>query len=138
MNTYRIQTYSGTDPALNSYKNMIRSFFMKSLRDGNDWFRAIDSNVFYKTYFLVIDLILSRADTIVKLAVLSDDEDVCLGFSIMEGKVLHYVFVKPPYCRQGIGSALVPKPFDCVTHLTKIGKDIRSKKFRKTTFNPFI
>jgi hypothetical protein len=138
IDTYKIRAYSGSDPALEPYKHLIYSNFMRSLRDGNPWFRAIDSRAFNNVYRLVISLLLARADTVVRLAVLSDDEDVCMGFSIMENDVLHYVFVKPLFSRQGIGKSLVPRPFNTVTHLTEIGRDIRMKNYRKTKFNPFI
>lgn len=126
-----------------TYKALIYSTFLKSLRFGNDWFKAIDSDIYYKVYHELLDNILSRAHTEIRLAVLTEDPDTCLGWSICENKTLHYVFVKnnskdePSFRRMGIGSALLPKEFDQISHLTKLGRIIWEKKYPKVKFNPF-
>ncbi len=136
--SYRVLARSGHDPELKSYKSMIYSDFMKSLRFGNDWYSLIDSDRYYAVYTHIIDQLLSRRDSIVRLAVLEDDLDVCLGWSLSENKKLHYVYVKEDYRCQGIGASLMPDKFDTVTHLTKIGQSIRKKKFPNAIFDPFI
>lgn len=137
MNTYKILTYSGSDPAISAYRSMIYSDFMKSLRFGNEWYKLIESRAYFKVYRALIDQLLDRQDAIVKLAVFSDDNDNCLGWSISEGKSLHYCFVKKDQRRQGIGANLMPKTIEVVTHLTTLGQIIRKKKLPHTVFNPF-
>jgi len=138
---YKVLAFSGTDPALAPYRNFVLSRFKKSLRLGNDWFMLIDSQAYFSAYDHVIHNILSRPMTVVRLAVLTDDEDVCLGFSVMEDETLHYVYVKndwqSTFRKKGIGAALVPTPFSRITHLTTIGQSIRAKKFPDIPFNPF-
>lgn len=138
MSTYKILTYAGHDPAIKPYRSMIYSDFMRSLRFGNEWYKLIDSDCYYAVYKQIIDRLLLRDDTVVKLAVLSDDLDNCLGWSLSEGITLHYVFVKKDLRHQGIGAELMSSPFKQVTHLTKIGQSIRKNKFPTTKFNPFL
>lgn len=137
MNAYQVRIFSGTDPALDDYKSMIHSDFKKSLRYGNDWFKKIDSDSYFAAYKTLIHRLLDKEHVQVMLAVLDDDPDVCLGWSISEPGILHYVFVKKDFQRMGIGKALLPDSFHIVTHLTKIGQSIREKKFKKVIFNPF-
>lgn len=137
MSSYRVITLSGSDPALSPYRSMLYSDFLKSLRYGNDWFKEIDSKTFFTVYRGFIDAILNRVDTVVKLAVLSDDLDNCLGWSLYEGPKLHYVFVKKDYRKKGIANALLWKEFSQITHLTKTGKAIWHTKHPSVRFDPF-
>lgn len=73
----------------------------------------------------------------VALAVLTDDTDVVLGWSVYEGSILHFVFVKRDARKQGIGTELIPKNAEVITHLTKSGKAIWKKKHQYLKFNPF-
>lgn len=138
MNSYRIIHYSGHDPVLKNYLSMIYSDFMRSLRFGNGWYRLIDSDRYYSMYKQIIDHLLAKKESVIRLAVLSDDLDVCLGWSLSEGPRIHYVFVKKPYRKQGIGTALMPLTFEMITHLTTIGQNIREKKFSHVKFDPFF
>lgn len=138
MSSYRILTFSGSDPAIAPYRPMIYSDFMRSLRYGNAWYKLIDPSAYYPVYRAVIDQLLARRNAQVRLACLSDDLDTCLGWSLTEGDCLHYVFVKLHQRRQGIGAALVPDPVQRVSHLTKIGQAIREKHLPQVIFNPFL
>jgi len=124
----------------NRYRNLIRSRWMRSFRHGNHYIGLCDSDSYFEAYSRYIDRILCRL-TIVRFAVLSEDHDVVLGFSIMElgqyGTILHYVHVQKDYRQQGIAKKLVP-PFDTFTHLTKTGMKLWSTKAPKAKFNPFI
>ncbi len=73
-----------------------------------------------------------------KLAVLTDDRDVVLGFSVSRGKVLDYVHVQKDLRKQGIGTALIPLGIDTITHLTKSALPIWGSKYGSWKFNPFI
>jgi len=140
MSVYQIVRYHGSDPALTPYKNLIYTSFMKSLRFGNDWFKDIDSDSYFKTYHQVIDALLHRPYAQVSLALLTEDLDTCVGWSLSEDKTLHYVFVKGDIQarRHGIAKDLIPKDFDTITHLTKIGRSIWKEKYPNVSFNPFL
>lgn len=138
MNGYKILSFSGQDPALRPYRSMVHSDFKRSLRYGNDWYKLIDSDRYYAAYGIIIDHLLKQKEAQVKLAVLADDPDVCLGWSLSEEPKLHFVFVKRDYRKQGIGAALMPKHFNQITHLTKIAFSIWNNKLKDVIFDPFI
>lgn len=143
MSSYQVLTFSGSDPKLAPYLDLIFSKFKTSLRYGNEWFKAIEHHTYQQVYQKVIENILARPDTIVRIAVLTDDKDVAMGFSISERHILHYVFVKgggptdPGFRRNGIGKSLLPPSFTQISHLTKIGKTIWETKYLDVKFNPF-
>ncbi len=138
MSSYKILSLSGSDPALRSYEAMIYSDFLKSLRYGNEWYSLIDSDRYFGVYKQVIASLLKRPLSNVRLAVLTDDPDTCLGWSLSEGKSLHYVFVKKDTRLQGIATELLPKNFTQVTHLTKAGRAIWCNKYQNAIFDPFL
>lgn len=118
------------------YHNMIYSKWLRSLRYGNDYFKLIAPDAYYKNYTKQIDFVLNQYNCIVRLAVLSDDHDVVLGFSVIRGNILDYVHVHKDMRRQGIAKALIPQGIEVVTHLTKIGLSIFGKT-KGVIFNPF-
>lgn len=135
----KILTLSGSDPALKQYESLIYSTWLRGLRFGNPWFEDISSDAYYEAYHRVVENILSRPGCVVKLAVLSDDEDTCIGWSAAEGNTLHFVFVKGDIQarNRGIATRLLPQNIDVITHLTKTGRVIWKKKFPNAVFNPF-
>ena len=108
MSGYKIQTHAGHDPALSEFLPMLYSDFMKSLRYGNDWYKLIDSRRYYEVYKQVINQLLSRAQSLVRLAILNENPYPVLGWSLSEPQKLHYVYVKEDMRKQGICSALLP------------------------------
>lgn len=131
-------TLSGGSTAMDPYKSMIYSDFMNSLRYGNDWYALIDPECYFSVYRKMIDHLLSKPAVKVNLAVLSDDVDTCLGWSMFEPNILHYIYVKADFRDQGIASSLAPKGFSSVSHLTKVGQSIRRTHFPDAVFNPFL
>lgn len=119
------------------YQNMVYSKWLRSLRYGNDYFKLIDSAVYYDAYHRYIKTVLHRTNSIVRLAVLSDDMDVVLGFSISEKQILHYCHVHKDNRKQGIARSLVPFKVKAITHITKTGLSIWSSKLPTAIFNPF-
>lgn len=135
--SYRVIPFLGTTFPV-TYRNMVYSKWMRSLRYGNDYFKLIDSKAYYATYDRYIGLLLERPKTVVRVALLSDDLDVALGFSVSEGHALHYVHVQKDMRNKGIGTSLVPFEVKTITHLTKNGLAIWSSKLPMASFNPFI
>lgn len=134
---YKIIELKGTDPAFEEYFAFIMAFWLRGLKFGSEFFRAVDSLTYFQVYSKVIKALLKRPDCIVRLAVLADEPDTAIGWSVSEGKVLHFVYVKREARRQGVGMALLPKSFETATHMTKIGKSIWKAKFKHVKFNPF-
>lgn len=120
------------------YQNLVRSRWMRNYKSDNDFMKMAYAPAYYAVYSKLVSAILNRPSTIVRLALLQDDSDVVLGFSIMESSVLHYIHVPKGYRRKGIGRLLVPEYIEYFSHLTKIGINLWHMKFPKAKFNPFI
>lgn len=121
------------------YEALLFSRWLKSLRFGNNLFRKVTSKDYYKNYHLYIEKLLAKPDSVVRLAVLSDDHDVVLGFAVSREDVLDYVHVHTDYRKIGIGAKLVPQGITTFTHITLPIIDIwpANPKYRDLKFNPF-
>lgn len=112
--------------------------WLNGLRGGNDLFKEIEINRYYRYYRSVIKFLMERYEVTKKIACLEEDEDVLLGYSITEGDTLHWIYVKPHWRKFGIGNNLLPDKIKKVTHLTNMGKSILKKKYPDAIFDPFI
>jgi GNAT superfamily N-acetyltransferase len=120
-----------------TYRNMIFSKWLRSLRYGNDYFKLINSDDYYETYNKVIVNILKNPSAVVRIAVLTDAPDVVLGWSVHRGPILDFVHVHKDMRKQGIGTALLPKDITNITHVTKTGIAVWASKYPQFIFNPF-
>lgn len=135
--TYTVMAYSG-HRLPKDYLGLIYAKWLRSLRYGNDLFRLIDSEGYYRSYHRLISGILERQDTIVRLAVLTEDQDVVLGFSVSRSETLDYVYVNKDYRRLGVATQLVPRTIKVITHITKTALTIWASKYKEWKFNPFV
>jgi GNAT superfamily N-acetyltransferase len=136
MSSYSIISYPA-EALPKAYQNMIYSKWLRSLRYSNDFFKLIDGDSYFSSYQKYIGLILSRPSTLVRLAVLTDDHDVVLGWAVVEGAILHYVHVHKDHRKQGIATSLVPKGVEVITHITRPGLSIWANKMPGVILNPF-
>lgn len=136
-NSYIIKEFKGQDPYFENYKPLVLATWLRGLKHGCDFFSMTDSKAFFSVYSKVILNLIKRPECVVRVAVLSDDPDIAVGWSVFEGGVVHFVYVRPEGRRHGIGSSLLPKKFDTISHITKVGKAIWKKKFQHVIFNPF-
>ena len=134
--SYQVIAFRGTELP-GQYLNMVLSKWMRSLKHGNEYFKLIHSDSFFKAYDRYIKSILLRPDTTVRVAVLSDDRDVALGWSVIENSTLHYVHVQADQRNKGIGKSLVPRGIQQFSHLTKTGLAIWAEALPHAIFNPF-
>ncbi len=136
MSRYRIAQYKGQElpPA---YTGVVYAKWLRSLRNGNDYYKLADPARFYAAYQRHIGHVLSLPDTVVRIAVLSDEPDVVLGFSVSRSDILDYVHVHKDQRRHGIGTNLVPPGIKYITHLTKTGLCIWGSKYGHWKFDPF-
>lgn len=111
----------------------VYSTMLKGLFFGCELYSQIEPKAFYDNYSKVVDALLDSSE--VRVAVLAETPDVILGYSITNGPILHWVFVKKAWRGQGIAKQLVGT-ITTVTHLTKPGQAIKIKK--QLTFNPFV
>lgn len=119
------------------YRNYLFGKWKRSLRHGNEYFKLIDNKAFNDAYDFLIVSTLYRPDATVRLAVLSDSMDVALGWSLIQGSILHYVFVQAEYRGMGLARKLVPVPIETFTHVTKTGLSLWNSKAPQAKFNPF-
>lgn len=122
------------------YHPLLFSRWLRSLRFGNALYKKVSSNYYYKNYHIFIEKLLGKPDSVVRLAVLTDDHDVVLGFAVSREDVLDYVHVHTNYRRIGIGTKLVPQGLTAFTHLTATGIIIwqNNPKFKELEFKPKI
>lgn len=136
IDSYTVLTFNGSVPE--KYQPFILSSWLQSLRYGNDFFKLIDPDAYFRTYSKVIQILFQRKNIVLKMAVLTEDDDNYLGFSISEGNTLHYTYVPRDYRKHGIATSLIPENIQNITHLTTIGMSIWSKKYSSAKFNPFL
>lgn len=136
--TYKILEYHSSKLPTN-YTALVYSRWLRSLRFGNPLFRKITSHQYYKHYHIYIEKLLAKPDSLTRLAVLEEDHDVCLGFSVSREDVLDYVHVHTDNRHIGIGTSLVPKGISTFTHITAIAIEIWNSReeYRHLKFNPF-
>ena len=117
-------------------KSFIYSTWLKGLFYGNSYFGSIDKAVYFDRYERVLDHILNKPGTEVRIAGLSDDADTILGYLVIEGPTVHWVHVKTGWRRQGIAKLLIGgSVLSSVSHTTPAGNAIRTKL--KLGHNPF-
>ncbi len=119
------------------YANFVRDRWLKTYKKCNKFMSLVDPASYYQAYPKYIKSILDRPTTAVRLAMLQEDNDVLLGFSVSDGPMLHYVNVPLDYRGQGIGGRLVPYVVESFSHITETGMKLWQKKYPKAIFNPF-
>ena len=137
MSSYSVLLYAGRDLP-DRYSNLILSKWLRSLRYGNEYLKKIDKEAYFKHFTEVINGAMQHPLGAVRLAVLTEDHDVVLGFSVHRGAILDYVYVNREYRKQGIGRALVPPGVAVITSMTKIGQSILGKIPNPIKFNPYF
>jgi len=134
LSSYRVWTLS--HDKIDPYFNMLMSKWLRSLRYGNRYFKLIDPPAYWGNYHNYLANIISGPGTRIRLATLSEDDDVVLGFSVCRDRCLDYVWVHNLQRKQGIGKALVPIDLDTYSHITTVGESIIKQKL-DWKFNPF-
>ncbi len=121
------------------YIGFVYSKWLRSLKHGNPLFKKIDNGEYYKKYHIYIGKLLEKPDSIARFAVLSDDEDIALGFSITREDLLDYIYVTADYRKHGIGTRLMPEGITTFGHITLTALNIwqKKEKYRYLKFNPF-
>ncbi len=109
----------------------IYSTWLKSFYHGGEFY-DLNRSEFLDSHRKVIDKILGKQKSKIKVNVccLKEDPEIILGYSVVQKKhILHYVFVKELWRKQGIAKELIPSTIDIVTHLTKLGKKLKPENW---------
>jgi len=101
------------------------------------WRHGVDKQNFYN-YREILIAILKKPSVKVTVCCLKDDPDIIVGYSVYEKNptdtILHFVYVRSDWQRQGIARDICPKHITVITHLTKIGERIWSKMVPKPRY----
>jgi hypothetical protein len=128
--------------AFRSFHSMDEAFiyttFLKGLRYGNSVFGFVDQEIYFRVYHQIIEHLLRKPGTTIRIACLKEDPEIILGYSISEGSTVHWIFIKQAWRQIGLMKDLLPDSFEWVSHITTVGKQILGKKYPKVRFNPFL
>lgn len=116
---------------------LVFATWLRSFQATSDLGKKLPRDAFFASHHRVIERILARGAT-VTLAVLPDDTSVVFGWSVTEGNVVHYVYVKPDFRKFGLATALlahVEKPFT-YSHATSALPKL-AHKLHNCTYNPY-
>lgn len=133
--TYSIISYNAKDLP-KEYEALLFSKWLRSLRKGNPLYRSVEAIKYFDEYHRFIENLLKKPDMLIKLAVLTDDHDVVLGFSCSREDVLDYLYVQPDQRGQKISTALIPEYIRTFSHMTKLWMPIWQAKYKHWRFNP--
>jgi GNAT superfamily N-acetyltransferase len=122
-----------------SDENFIFSTALAGLYYGDSWFSKIKKAVFINHYRKILQDILAKPSTRVRVACIKEDPDEIKGYAVLVNheKALMWIFVKKDWRKNGIAKALVPITVTEVTNLTTLGA-ILMKKYPQLSFNPFV
>lgn len=120
-------------------KNFILATFLRGIYYGETFFSEVPKTLFMERYKLVAQALVNDRNTTIKVACLPDDQDVVLGYSIMSGVTVNFVFVKAAWRQKGIAKSLLPDNPTYVVpqHITKIGQSLLYK-LPNVLYNPFF
>jgi hypothetical protein len=104
----------------------ITSTWLKSYYDQlTHWMGKIPSKHFYMKHNNLKILDKLKEDNVM-VACNEQDQDQIFGYCVFEemedATVLHYMYIKPPYRKNGIRSVFMMKNFDEMSHYTPSGK----------------
>lgn len=122
---------------LPSDRNFLFKTWLEGLRHGNEIFKKTNIYSFHKAYQSLIERLLAKPETTVKVAALKEDLDVIVGYAVTRPETIDWCFVKKGWRNLKIARDLVshiePKK---VSNLTfPCGEAIRSRFNLK--FEPF-
>ncbi len=117
--------------------SFIYSTWLRGLYYGNDWFQEIPKAIFMEHYHRVVELVLKKETTKVRVRCLKEDPTTILGYSVFDDhyQFIHWIYVKEAWRRFGIAKSLYPPDSKTTTHLTKQAKALKPKDL---IFNPFF
>lgn len=135
MNAYKIRQATGKD------LHFIYDTWLQSFRYDSPLGKSCRNSIFFNEYKLVVDRILSEAETLVA----HDPGDENLVFAYLTYQlpnILHYAFCKKAFWRLGITKSLFTQAFGSpdfkvdATHRTATASEIFREK-HNITHNPF-
>ncbi len=121
------------------YTSFIFSNWLRSLRYNNPLFKSIETNAYYSQYHAYITHLMNKPGSLIRVAFLTDDPDVLLGFSVSREDVLDYIYTQKDQRRNGIARKLYPEGITTMSHITLTAIEIwrKNDRYKHLKFNPF-
>jgi hypothetical protein len=138
MNLIAIRDYL-PGPGPEHDENFVFSTALDGLYYGDSWFSKIKKAIFYNYYRKILQGIIAKPSTQIRIACIKDDPTEIKGYVILtnNAKAIMWIFVKRDWRKNGIARALVPDTVTEVSNLTHLG-EILIKKYPQLSFNPFV
>lgn len=120
--------------------NFIYASWLNNYRYDSFLGKSCTNTTFFTEYASIIDFILHQPLTKILIAYFEDSPSVILSYMVYEPKILHYLFTKEIYRKQGIAKDLFLRAFPGAidfTHRTLSSEPILQKHRHLFNFNPF-
>jgi GNAT superfamily N-acetyltransferase len=122
--------------------NFIYSTWLNNYRSDSEIGKSIKKSIYFAEYYGVLDAIFECKQTKVLIACLPEETNVILGFLVGADKILHYIFVKEDFRRNGIGRSLFencfPEGGGAVEFTHRTTSTHRLAEKLSLTYNPFL
>lgn len=120
---------------INIDKDFIYSTFKKGLYFGNDYKTTINEETFFNNYQKILDYMLGSGAQVNILA-LKEDPRIVVSYCIFKENRVIWTYTKADWRRMGLTGWVLPKGFDTVVNLSRVGKAIL-KNHPEIIYNPF-
>lgn len=114
---------------------LIYASFLRGLYYDNEFFNMIPKKEFMENYKGALTSLLDKSK--ITIACLKEDPDVIVGYTITNPSVLHWVYVKSSWRKQGVAKLLLPTIPTFFSHFTSLGLSLNKQKNYNLIFNPF-
>lgn len=133
---------SGIDPRLIHIRDYLKtdegfvySTWLKALYSGSlETLKGRED--FFHLYHAVLETIIESPTVSIRVVCLNADPDVILSYSVTEPcpdsdeSLLHWIYTRRTWRRMGLAASLLkPHKIVAVTHLTKLGQEIKPKEW---------
>lgn len=115
--------------AVEADKNFIYSTWCKNQLYSNAMYKGIPKDVFVRNYSNWVGSVFSLPGLYIKVACLSDEPEIIVGYSVHTDWCIYYCYVKPAWRKKGIAKQLVPcETITTVASYTPTGDAIRKRQ----------
>ena len=123
----------------------IFSTWLKSYKHSSAFAKRITNDVFFDFHHRLVDAIIRRPQTLIKVACLAEDPFVIIGYLVSEDTrpaVIHYLFVKKAFRQMRVAQILLntleQDPGECVFTHWSYDADHLLRKYPNATYNPYL
>lgn len=117
----------------------IYSTMLKGLYYGSEFFKEVHQDTWFANYSPLLDFLLKRKEGVeIRVVCSSDEPDVILGYAVVEGPCIHYVFTKTAMRNNGIAKVALGElsRYSQCSQLTKTGASLKRKY--SLIYNPWL